>query len=104
MHPRRHSRNSPVRDLVLAILLACCLCVPVAAQRGSTAALYGTVTDSQDAVVVQAHVELRQTDTGQSRSTTTNETGQYQFPLLPVGSYGLSVGLKGFKTSHVDGT
>jgi hypothetical protein len=69
----------------------------ITAQQRSSAAIYGTVTDSQGAVIPGASVTLLQTDTGQSRTATTNEEGSYQFPLLPVGPYQISVEHTGFK-------
>ena len=46
---------------------------------------HGFVTDSTGAVVPDAKVSLTNQQTGLSRDTTSNESGAYTFPTLPVG-------------------
>lgn len=61
------------------------------------ATLIGSVTDSSGGVVPNAKVVLLETNTGVSRSTTTNESGNYLFPNLPPGGYSVTVEQSGFK-------
>ena len=56
------------------------------AQTVSTQIL-GLVTDPAGAVIPGATVTARRTATGDVRTTKTNETGNYIFPLLDVGDY-----------------
>lgn len=67
------------------------------AQTTSTAIL-GTVTDVSGAVVQGAKVTALQTNTGNKREDTTNASGDYNFPLIDVGQYEVTVEMPGFKT------
>ena len=57
----------------------------------------GTVTDTSGAVVANAAVEARQTDSGALFQTTSTDTGNYTLAQLPVGPYELTVTVQGFK-------
>jgi hypothetical protein len=52
-------------------------------------------------VIPNATVVATNPDTGQVRNGTTNAAGQYQFPLLPPGSYRVKISAAGFKTVEV---
>jgi hypothetical protein len=69
--------------------------LPLAAQ--DRAAINGTVTDPSGALVGGATVELLSPDTGLRRQSSTNESGIYEFPSLPVGSYTVTITKPGFK-------
>ncbi|MBM3740619.1 MAG: TonB-dependent receptor [Acidobacteria bacterium] len=62
----------------------------------ATGSISGTVRDSTGAVIPSASVTATNTGTNQSRTATTGSTGQYVFPLLPVGSYEVRVEAQGF--------
>lgn len=59
--------------------------------------LLGNVTDTSGGVVPNAKVTITETNTNISRSTTTNESGNYSFPDLPPGKYMVAVEQTGFK-------
>ena len=59
----------------------------------------GTVVDSTGAPVPSVTIVLRNTETGVSSSSTTNESGIFTFPTMPVGEYTFTANLKGFKTA-----
>jgi hypothetical protein len=65
----------------------------------STADIVGTVTDSLGALIPQANVTLTNLDTHDQRAALSNASGDFQFTLLPVGHYSVTVRAKGFKTS-----
>ena len=67
------------------------------------ATLNGSVTDPTGAAVPNAKVAVNSTQTGLTRTTTTNEAGLYSFPQLPVGTYNLTVEANGFKVSKRTG-
>jgi hypothetical protein len=67
-------------------------------QTRDTAAIFGGVSDSQGAAIPGASVTLTSTATGQVRKTITDDSGQYLFPSLPIGSYSLAVEQPAFKT------
>jgi hypothetical protein len=64
----------------------------------STAQISGTVKDPAGAAVAGAQVTATQTDTGVKRSVTTDASGLYVLPDLPIGGYQLEVKAAGFRT------
>ena len=58
----------------------------------------GTITDPTGAVVPNATVTARRVETGDTRTTTSNETGNYIFPLVDSGTYEVTCTAAGFKT------
>lgn len=66
------------------------------------ASLNGTVNDASQAVVTGATVKLSNSETGYSRTVSSNEAGLFSFVRVPVGSYSLSVEKTGFRTSKQD--
>src|SRR5262245_42191534 len=67
-----------------------------AAGQAINGSVVGNVRDTSDAVVAASVVTLTNTDTGQSRSTTTDETGAYDFAAVQPGAYSLRVVKTGF--------
>ncbi|MBI2688781.1 MAG: TonB-dependent receptor [Acidobacteria bacterium] len=61
--------------------------------------LQGTVSDPTQASVANAAITLRNVDTGQNRTTTTDAEGFYIFQFLPPGNYELTIKSTGFRTS-----
>jgi len=87
-----------MRDAVQIASLVFLLCAESAfAQQGASAGIYGSVTDSQAAVVAGTTITLLHVSTNQRRTTVSNDAGQFQFPLIPVGEYALSAERPGFK-------
>src|SRR5580658_2676847 len=67
------------------------------AQTSTTGNIAGIVTDPTGAVVPGASVTLRNLDTGNSTSKTSNAEGSYNFALLAPGNYSLSANAAGFQ-------
>ena len=65
----------------------------------TTADILGTVTDSTGAVVPNANVALTNLGTNENRTTQSNTSGDYNFTLLPVGHYSITVKSPGFEAS-----
>src|SRR5712691_1484828 len=82
----------------LAGALAFVLMTAPAWAQLSTAQLSGRVTDESGAVLPGVTVTATQTDTGLTRSVTTDGTGSYVLPNLPTGPYRLEAALQGFRT------
>jgi hypothetical protein len=61
--------------------------------------IVGNVKDSSDAAVPGAAVTAKETNTGFTRETITNEAGQFLFATVPGGRYEVSVSKAGF-TPH----
>jgi hypothetical protein len=80
--------------LVCVVLLA----VPAAWAQVSTGQISGVVYDASGAVLPNAQVTVSHPETGLSRTTTSNDTGNYAFTLLPPGKYELKIEAQGFST------
>src|SRR5215510_7407 len=62
-----------------------------------TGTLLGTITDQTGGVVAGANITITEINTNQSRSTSTNESGNYVLGHLDRGTYRLEVQIAGFK-------
>ena len=71
-------------------------------QAGS-ATIRGTVTDPQGNSVPNAKVTLRNIATNWSRTLDVSNSGVYNFELIPVGDYELSVEAQGFRRADFPG-
>ena len=82
-----------------SILLTALACAVIGHAQTSTTsgAIRGTVKSRQGAQVKGASLLARNTETGFSRTITTNDQGEYQFVFLPVGSYDLTVTAQGLR-------
>jgi hypothetical protein len=65
--------------------------------QGTGGRILGRVADPSGAVLGGVSVTATNEATGVTRNTKTNDTGDYVFPDLPVGTYTLSFELSGFK-------
>src|SRR5262249_24896985 len=84
------------------LLLSFCLgliFVSGALGQAGTSTVRGEVSDPQGKQISGATVTLRSTDTGFTRTQTTNASGLFSFELIPPGNYSLEVEAKGFKKS-----
>ena len=63
-----------------------------------TAQISGTVRDQSDALIPEAKIEIRNTETGFIRSAPTNGTGAYVLTQIPPGPYTITVTASGFNT------
>ncbi len=89
------------KAFVLFLLL---LCAGLLSAQVTTGDIRGTVKDATGAIVTGAKVTVTNTDTNQvTRVETTNSSGQYTAPLLPVAHYSVTVEAQGFKTSVKSG-
>ncbi len=85
----------------------CCSMILIAALSAAaqqiTGSLRGIVSDPSGAVVQNATVTARQTETGLARAVSTDRSGAYVLAELPVGHYQLQVEAKGFQNYLRDG-
>jgi Carboxypeptidase regulatory-like domain len=93
----------PIR-ISTSITIVCLLTFSASFVYGqATGSISGTVTDVTGSAVPGAKVTVTAPATGASRSSTTNESGQYIVPLLGVANYDIQVELQGFQTAKADG-
>ncbi len=65
----------------------------------STATIFGTVSDSQGAMLGDAKILITNTETGVTTTSGTNKDGAYTAPSLAIGTYKVEAQKEGFKTS-----
>jgi outer membrane receptor protein involved in Fe transport len=68
------------------------------AQAG-TASVSGTVTDTTNAAIPGASIEIRNTGTGATSKAVSDGQGRYSFPELAIGAYEVRASKMGFQTS-----
>ena len=100
----RNTRNSLRSATMASALLISLLLGMQATAQVTTATIYGRVVDSTGAVVPAAAVTINDKQSGLTRSTTTNERGEFTLAFLPVGTYALTIEAEGFKTFTETGT
>jgi len=71
------------------------------AQSAASGTIAGQVTDPQGAVLVGADLKLIDLGTSAVRTTSTNDTGRYNFINVPSGTYDLTVTKAGFTMAKV---
>jgi Carboxypeptidase regulatory-like domain/TonB dependent receptor-like, beta-barrel len=85
-----------MRSFILSIVTGAFLCVSPSYAQYTTASFGGNVVDSNNAVLAQSHVIVRNVDTGFTQTAATDDSGAFLFPRLPVGNYELRVERPGF--------
>src|SRR5438132_900173 len=94
----------------LSIFLGLVVCVGVLgtvsassayAQTASSGSITGLVADPQGASVPGADVVLTDIATNGKQTTTTNDSGRYNFPVVSPGLYDIIVTKSGFKTAKL---
>jgi outer membrane receptor protein involved in Fe transport len=88
-------------SLALVAVLALCIAAGPALAQSATGSISGTVFDTAGAPLPGAGVTAKNAQTGAARNATTNATGAFQFPLVPVGIYEVAANLQGFTPSRV---
>ena len=90
--------------LIVITCLAVLLTNQAFAQGGATGAITGTVEDPSGAVVANAEVRITNENTNVlERTVTTAADGSFTAPLLPVGTYAVSIQSKGFAEGKFPG-
>ena len=67
-------------------------------QATASGTIQGRVTDASGGVVPDAQVVAKSKATDVTRTTTTSDTGDYRFELLPVGNYAVTITKTAFAT------
>lgn len=85
----------------LFLLITILAGIPASAQNANTGTVLGTVMDKAAAVVPDAKVELVNPATNETKTATTNSSGQYAFPSVAPGTYTLKISKQGFATTSI---
>jgi hypothetical protein len=86
----------PIVLLCVTVMLALSVRESRAQETVNYASLSGRVVDTQGAVIADAHVTVRQTETNVTAAASTGKDGRFRFPYLRVGPYELTVRQPGF--------
>lgn len=91
-------RSFHSRCLDLCLLLIVSLAIPASVfGQGTGGRILGRIADPSGALISNVKVTATNEATGVSRTAQSNDTGDYVFPDLPVGTYTLAFELTGFK-------
>jgi Carboxypeptidase regulatory-like domain/TonB dependent receptor-like, beta-barrel len=91
-----------VVSLVLGFLL---LSIALSWAQQNTGSITGVVTDTSGALVTNGTVTIKNSETGLTRTATTNSSGNYTVTFLPPGTYSMAAEAKGFSKAlreHVE--
>jgi len=94
--PSIHRMRETIR-LALSVVLVCLLALAHAAAQVTTADIVGTVTDPSGAAVVSGTATATNIGTGVTQTVALNSAGGFEFTLLQVGTYSVSVQASGFR-------
>jgi outer membrane receptor protein involved in Fe transport len=97
-NPMLASKSRLPHTLIVAfgLILAVFASAASAGAQTVTGTLQGTVTDTNGAVVAGATVVIRNVETGQERTVSTNDEGLFSAPFLPIGKYEATASQQGF--------
>jgi hypothetical protein len=87
---------------MLLLVLSCGRNAGAQSESGR-AAITGRVTDATGGVIPNAMITVTATQTGQTRTLTSDGAGFYSVPSLPVGTYSIVATEGGFGVARVDG-
>lgn len=68
-----------------------------------TGSIFGVVQDPSGAAIVGAHVVVENTLTGARFEQSTDKSGNYVAPVLPLGTYRVTASMDGFNTATIAG-
>jgi Carboxypeptidase regulatory-like domain len=69
----------------------------------SAAVLSGTVTDTDEAIISNAHITLEDAETKTARATQSDATGEFSFLAVPPGKYLIIITAPGFASWKIEG-
>src|SRR2546425_4460692 len=92
----RNAAHVLVRITILTLLLGIFAFSTMA--QTNKADIVGTVTDTNGAAVQGATVTITKVDTNSTRTVTSGDSGQYEAPLLEIGTYKVTATKQGFQT------
>src|SRR5215471_2600526 len=92
---RRRNATSLLCEVIKGVVMVLVLAVYLSSQTASTGGLTGVALDPTGAVLPGVTIRLTNQATGETRSSTSNETGWFTFLLLPPGDYDVKASKSG---------
>jgi carboxypeptidase family protein len=83
-------------SIICFVVILVFTCSASAEPQVTTGTIDGTVMDQSGAVVPNVDLTLKNLETGLTRTSVTDERGNFRAPLLPLGTYEVSVTFSGF--------
>src|SRR5205823_1999283 len=83
--------------LLVSALLMVCVFASALIGQSTTGRIVGTITDETGAVLPGVQIVVRNPATGLTRALVSEESGNYNVPLLPPGQYEVQASLPGFR-------
>jgi len=96
-------KRTALRSLGSFLAFWAFLTLGVAYGQGDRGTLAGTVTDPSGASIPEATVTITNSSTGFSHVARTGSAGEYRVPLIPMGTYSVTVEHPGFRKSETAG-
>lgn len=93
-----NQRSTPTNKFIYLTFVIAILAIftSITSAQSETATVLGSIRDANDAAVVGAKVEIRNTATSIAATTMTDANGDYQFVNLKIGTYKITVEANGF--------
>jgi hypothetical protein len=85
-----------MKTFVSWLLVSAVLSLPILLHAQATGTINGSAFDSSGALIPGATITITNAGTNQIRTATTDDSGNYVVPLLPVGKYNVRVEKEGF--------
>src|SRR5215813_7414583 len=82
----------------VAVVLFAAAVKPNALHAQATAAISGTIMDPSGAAIGVATVQVKNTGTNLTRTTTSDEVGRFRVPDLGIGEYDVEASTPGFQS------
>jgi hypothetical protein len=78
------------------------LSLPAYSASNTDGSIQGSVVTTADAPLSNATITIKSKDTGLTRTITTDESGKYRIPRLPIGIYTVTVSVSGYDDKVID--
>lgn len=95
-------RKAVLSRVILFLFVVAIVCgfgFTQAVKAQSTGLIWGTVTDSSGAAIPGATVTIKDTETGETRTVATDQTGKFDAPALRAGRYQITAVQAGFESN-----
>jgi hypothetical protein len=95
---KKRRKLTGIAAIALLVLAGTTNVATLRAAQTTTGTILGTLRDSTGAVVGGGQVVIKNVNTGQERTVTTTEAGEFFIPEVPVGSYEVTASKSNFRT------